>query len=306
MTQPVIVLGATGQLGLHAIAGLLEAGRDIVAVVRKRPRGRHTRIPGLQRIDMAQAAELLIEGGGWELLSCGPIGLALELLEGCVAVRPQPWSRAVVIGTTSTVAKRRSRDEQERRSIEAIERARQGVIDRCERAGIPLAVLDPTLIYGCGMDHNVSRLYAWIRRVGIVPVARRAGGLRQPLHVEDLARTCVTAMTTEPPPRMQSPVCGGSTLSFLDMVHRLFEATGRRPRVIGLPDALYPALAGLSRALPGTIAINSEMLRRQAMDLVFDDKAARELLNHRGRSFRPGHSDFGLAGPAAEVRRALM
>ena len=40
--------------------------------------------------------------------------------------------------------------------------------------------------------------------------------------------------------------------------------------------------------------INSEMVRRQRLDLVFEDKQARQLLDYNPRPFAPVAKDFSL------------
>lgn len=304
MKPEVAVLGATGQLGLFAVAGLLEAGRKVVAITRRPPSCQPTEIEGLRCLDMGQFAALVREGckDGYALLSCGPAALALEAI---TANSPRRFERAIVIGTTSTVSKRDSPDDVERRNMEDIERDLGDIRARCQAAGMPLTVLSPTLIYGCGMDQNLSRVYRFIQWAGFAPVAAKADGIRQPLHVADLADTVVNALQAEPAPALESPVCGGSTLGYAEMIGELFEAAGRRRRFLHLPAAIFPLVAGVSRVLPGFEQVSSEMFRRQSRDLVFDDRPARRELGHAPRPFQPSEADFRPPPRIESIRHAL-
>ena len=153
-----------------------------------------------------------------------------------------------------------------------------------------LVILRPTMIYGCGLDNNISRLASWIRRFGFLPVNGKASGLRQPVHADDLADVAVTALQTDDPLPRDLVLAGGSTLSYVDMVTGIFSALGKPARILHLPQWLFMLLVKLR---PGS-DINREMVRRQGDDLVFDDRPARELLAYKPRRFEPAERDFKL------------
>jgi uncharacterized protein YbjT (DUF2867 family) len=155
------------------------------------------------------------------------------------------------------------------------------------------------------MDQNLSRIYRWILRYGFVPIARKAGGNRQPIHVGDIAATVVRALLLEPAPQLETAVCGGTTLEYREMVGMLFDALGRKRRFLKLPGWTFPLVAGLTRAIPGVMAVESEMLRRQSRDLVFDDSIARAQLNHDPRPYSPTRADFEVPAPIERIQRAL-
>ena len=310
MKGPVVVLGSTGQVGLFAISCLLEAGRQVWALTRKTPGESRTAVPGLERFDLAGLSAALDGRDGHaradcDLLSCGPAGLALEVLNLRFKRGSGRWGRAVVIGTTSTESKNDSPDARERATIEHIRTALAAIRQRCGDAETPLTILNPTLIYGCGMDQNLSRVYRWIMRYGFAPISATATGRRQPVHVGDLAATAVRALELQPGPRLETAVCGGTTLEYREMIGMLFDALGRNRRFLNLPAPTFPLVAALSRTIPGSMRVNSEMLRRQSRDLVFDDQVARDRLNHDPRPYSPGRADFEMPIPIERIRRAL-
>lgn len=310
MKPPVVVLGATGQVGLFAISRLLEEQRKVIAVTRTVAHASNPGIRGLRRVGRSQLDEVLttqedVLGGKPALLSCGPVRLALELLQSKRTSVVGYWERVVITGTTSTLSKKASGDEAERNMVEEIETDCVGIREICSSGRVPLTILSPTLIYGCGMDQNLSRVYRWIQRFGFAPVASVADGLRQPLHVGDLARIIISALQTDPAPLMESPVCGQGTLPFSEMIGRLFDAAGRKRRLLRLPRVSIPLVVGLSRLYPGLGGLNSEMFRRQSRDLVFDDSPARELLGHNPGEFHPTDADFRLPPEVDRIRQAL-
>jgi uncharacterized protein YbjT (DUF2867 family) len=144
------------------------------------------------------------------------------------------------------------------------------------------------------MDTNISRLANWISRFGFMPVNGKADGLRQPVHADDLAEVAVKAMLcSDDLPRVLN-LSGGDTLSYSDMVRRIFEALGKPVRLLRLPQPLFVLLIGIANIIRPSAGINSEMVRRQRLDLVFGDQQARQLLDYNPRPFAPVARDFSL------------
>ena len=86
---------------------------------------------------------------------------------------------------------------------------------------MPLLLLRPTLIYGCGMDRNVSVLAGLAQRFGVVPLAGQAAGLRQPVHADDLARAAFDALGAVATHGRAYALPGGETLPYREMVARV-------------------------------------------------------------------------------------
>lgn len=311
MSAPVVVLGATGQVGLFAVAGLLEAGREVLAVTRKAAGQPETGIEGLRRVGIEAFAGSPrgAEVAGLQrpaLLSCGPVSLARQVLEAAPGAGAPGWQRVVLTGTTSTRVKQQSPDVAERDMIRDIDRGLDAIRDHCTCHAIALTILHPTLIYGCGLDQNLSRVYRWSGRLGLVPIATRANGLRQPLHVGDLAATLVRAVSIDPPVPLDSPVCGGSTLAYREMIGLVQAAAGRRRWLVPVPSPVFGIVTGVGKALPGGGGINAEMFRRQDIDQVFDDGPVRQWLGHSPRPFQPTPADFELPPEIDHIRQALL
>ena len=172
----------------------------------------------------------------------------------------------------------------------------------CAERGLPLLLLRPTLIYGCGRDSNVSLLAGLARRFGLIPLAGSATGLRQPVHADDLAQLAVKALRSAQPLDAVSPACGGDTLSYREMAARVAALQRRPVRLLSLPEGIMALLVRIAAALqPGTGA-NPEMVRRQNRDLVFDDSALRLALDWSPRPFEPRPGDFSVPGYAQALQ----
>lgn len=298
LAGPVLVIGASSQVGRFLLPRLAARGFEIDALSRTpKPDG----MPALDRVRWiapSEARERVPRYG--VLVSAGPLSLALEY------ARAMPALQALAVTSSSSVlSKAESPDSQERNLVEGLREAEEGCRALARKRRIPLVVLRPTLVYGCGLDRNLTRYADFIRRFGFLPVSTRAGGLRQPIHADDVAQALVAALKPRTRRELITPLCGGDTVDYRGMVRRIFTALDRSPRLLAMPPALL--VAGLRIAswlrMPGDFG--PEMIRRQAVNLVFDDSEARQVLGVQPRRFHPGPEAFRPPEPAELERLSL-
>lgn len=291
----VLLTGASSQLGVFLIPRLLAAGFRVIALSRQangdsaepdeRLLWKH---PGSFGID-ASGGESGLQGQVTMLISCGPIEVATKAIALCPRLE-----RVVAFSTSSVYSKASSPDGAENRQIAEILAREAQLRALCSERGLALAFFRPTLIYGCGLDRNISLLAAWIQRLGWLPLAGKAAGLRQPVHADDLAGLAVHALTAGKPVNLDSPACGGSTLSYRQMAELIFDALDKPRRIFSLPPRMMATLVSLVRLLPHLRGMNKQMVYRQNIDLVFDDSALKECLEYQPRPFRPSAGDFEI------------
>ena len=304
-----LLTGATAQVGLHLLPALQAAGFKTLALSRRIQRGKSPdqfvieSIHWLHPVQFVDSIKNTKPGFSHAandpeiLISAGPIHLAVELLQCCHNIQ-----RIVCLSTSSVFSKAGSGNRAEREQIAEILQAEQQLQELCAARKLGLCLLRPTLIYGCGMDENISRIAAFIRHFGFLPLAGQATGLRQPIHVADLAALMLRVCQSELPGYSSFVVAGGSTLSYRDMAAKIFQALGKPVRMPGLPAGLLANMANLMGNLRGMKGLNAAMVLRQNQDLVFDDRDVRQAFNFQPRLFEPGPEDFTLS---ADLRRYL-
>ena len=136
----------------------------------------------------------------------------------------------------------------------------------------------------------MTEILRFVRRWGGFPLLGRADGLRQPVHAEDVAMACVSALTVPAAGNRAYNLSGGETLSYREMVCRIFAAIGKRPQAVTIPRWLFRLAVAALRRLPRYRNWTTEMAERMNRDLVFDHgDAARDL----GFSPRPFHLSQG-------------
>lgn len=324
-TETVLLTGASAQVGLHILPRLLDAGFDTCALSRqlgRQPRRQLGRQPSssiqqtvikdsrsgarLSWFSPDQFTAMVSDENSsrtipWQrpeiLISAGPINLAIQWLDCCRSLR-----KLVCLSTTSVFSKADSSDQAELAQIAEIIQAERQLITVCFERNVDLTILRPTLIYGCGMDENISRLAQFIQRFGFLPLAGASKGLRQPLHVADLAELMVLLARSEMSGRKDYTVTGGSTLSYRDMVAKIFRALGKTERLLSLPPRLLANAVAVAGKLTSTKSLNAAMVLRQNQDLVFDGFAIQQRFGFKARAFEPSLEDFQLP---AELQQFL-
>jgi uncharacterized protein YbjT (DUF2867 family) len=176
--------------------------------------------------------------------------------------------------------------------------------------GVPYAIARPAILFGG--DGVLINNIAWLlRRVPVFAVGGRGDYRVRGIHVDDLARLCVTLGASGETVTVDA--VGPQSLTFREMVDAVRAAVGSRAVVVNVPG---PALLALSRVL--SAALRDTLLTRdeyQAMadgladsaapatgDTVFTEWVAehgadlgRDYANELDRHFRPAGR---LAGQA--------
>jgi len=292
------VAGATSQLGVFLLPRLRAAGIGVVALSRRAPVSPPAFDEGLTwaRADALPATDADIRC----LVSCGPLDVAALLVE-----RLPGLERVVAFSSSSVHRKAGSADAIERAAMAGLAAAESRLTALCEARNLPLLLLRPTLIYGCGLDRNVSLLAAAARRFGAIPLAGAAGGRRQPVHADDLAELAVRAVQAPQAVNLATPACGADTISYREMARRIARALPRRVRLVTLPESLLGSAVGVLSRLPRWHGLNAEMVRRQNRDLVFDDAPLRNALAWNPRPFNPVPADFQIPPHAQALQLPL-
>jgi len=299
MSDAVLVTGASSQLGVFALPRLQAAGFQILALSRRAP---SSAIEVSEQVTWHNPGPMLDESAASgeparHLLSCGPLDLAIALVS-----RQAGLQRVVAFSTSSILTKADSANPAESGHMAEIREQELRLKTLCDDRGIALVLLRPTLIYGCGLDQNISTLARFGRRFGFIPCAGEAKGLRQPVHADDLAAVAVHALGVDHVTNLESVAAGGSTLSYREMTEKIAAACGAGIRTLSLPPWLLAAAVRAASLSPAFRSINPEMVHRQSHDMVFDDTPLRAALSYQPRPFNPTPADFKMPEEAQKLQ----
>lgn len=198
-----------------------------------------------------------------------------------------PLKRVIAFSSTSRFTKQQSANAKERAVVEALIEGEEAIIQHCEAAQIPWIILRPTLVYGCNKDKNIYFIQQFIQKFGFFPLFGAAQGLRQPVHAEDLAQACLQILENAKTYGHSYNLSGGETLSYREMVERVFIHLNRNPRYFTIPFPIFKFAIASLRWIPRFSHINSAMAERMNQDLCFDHQAATKDFAYQPRVFVP-------------------
>lgn len=259
---------------------LLEKNDYRVTVFSRRGRG--------DTVSLAEAAVMpLGEIKNWICLA--PIW---TLSENLPLLEKQCGKRLVALSSTSRFTKKTSPSISDRALASRLIRGEEQVQDWAQSVDCTLVILQPTMIYGLGKDKNVAEIARFIERFRFFPLFGRGRGLRQPVHVDDVAAACFSALQILPGRKSSYILSGQEVLSYHDMVERIFVALGRKPLFLRCPLWLFTLAVRSASLLPSYKGLTTELAVRMNKDQNFDHKAAEGDLKFTPRPFQPHHSDF--------------
>lgn len=284
MARRALVFGGSGQVGAALLLRLAAAGWDITAVSRA-PRHARPRVRWLQgELD----AGLELPGAFDAVFSTGPLDLFSTWYAGSGIGIP----RVVAFGSTSMHAKRDADDPGERELAARLRAAEQRVFETAAGRGAAATLLRPTLVYGAGRDRSLARIAALARRAGLFPLPRGATGLRQPVHVDDLAAAAAAALDSTAGAGKGYDLPGGETLPYREMVARVLATLSPPPRLLELPGPLFRLALAAGRATGRLQGMPPGAIARMREDLVFDAAPAVRDLGYAPRPFTPTPAMF--------------
>jgi nucleoside-diphosphate-sugar epimerase len=277
--ETALVFGASGQIGAPLLERLQSRGCNIVAVSRVE-RGD---APGLawKRGDFDSVSGLPTQVDA--LFCCGPLDRFARWYAGSRIDAP----RVVAFGSTSVHVKRDSPDAGERDVAMRLREGERCLFEAASARGARATVLRPTLVYGRGRDATLSRIAALARRYRRFPLPRDATGLRQPVHVDDLADAAFAVAQSEALSQPAYDLPGGETLPYREMVRRVLDCLDPPAKLQELPSPLFRVALALARASGRANGLGDAAIARMREDLAFDIEPAKRDFGYVPRAFVP-------------------
>lgn len=279
-----LVFGLSGQVGDAFARGLAASDPSCLAP----SRAARPPCPGVRWVQAGLETFPDPESGVLAIASLGPLDAFVEWMER-TTVAP---ARVVALGSTSVHGKRDSPDAGERLLALKLREAELRLAAVAVERGFALTVLRPTLVYGNGRDQSLSRLVVAARRWRVLPLPASARGLRQPVHVEDVAAAVLTCLRKPRPRPGFFDLPGGETLPFAEMVERALAVGAPGARLVRLPRPIFRLGARLAAWLGRVPGLGEGFLARLEQDQVHDPGPARTALGHAPRGFWPGPEAF--------------
>lgn len=286
--KSALVFGASGQVGMPLLARLAGQDWQVHAVSRES----RAAAPGVRWVRGELDGVDGLPGAVDAIFSCGPLDLfARWHADAAVAA-----SRVVAFGSTSVHSKQDSDDEAERDVARRLRDAEALLFATGQQRGAAVTILRPTLVYGAGRDRTLSRIAALAQRWGRFVLPSRAEGLRQPVHVDDLADAAWRACGADASHGRSYDLPGGETLAYREMVRRVLACLQPPPSLHELPLPMFRGVIRAAQARGIAADFTPAALARMHEDLVFDMTPARRDFAYAPRTFAPDAGMFAAPG----------
>lgn len=266
------IIGASSIIGETLIYTLIEIGVEVVCFSRRKPRFLNDTVRWFNIKEFSLLSEDLKSLD--MLVMAVPITESLKYLE---KFKVNNISRIVSLSSTSRFTKVNSGDSADRLLAANIERSEDAVIRWAEYRNIDWIVLRPTMIYGNGKDGNVYEISKLVQKLRFFPLFRDGTGMRQPIHVDDVADACIKALQTDKINKSYN-IAGSEVLSYRCLVSRIFSVMDLKPRLVNFPYFVFIIGVFFAKKVLKVNNVSFGMILRQTQDLVFEcEESNREL-----------------------------
>ncbi len=284
--RSALLFGASGQIGRALGERLCRSGWRVLAVSRC-VQADEQALTWLQ-------ADLAGEGRWPErvdaIFSCGP----LDLFSLWLAAHPEVESpRIVAFGSTSADVKHDSPDAAERKLATLLRDSESRLWETAAARGAQATVLRPTLVYGAGRDKTLTSIARIASRTGWFVLPTGATGLRQPVHVGDLAQAAQAVVEVSVTGGSTYALPGGEAVAYREMVRRTLACLQPPARLLEVPAPLFKIALAAARMSGRLTAASDAVLGRMGQDLVFDRGPAARDFGYAPRPFDPDPGAFG-------------
>jgi len=272
------VIGASSLVGRRVLAELSYVDVQVYAFSRSEPELSNGNIQWVQISSTTQALKITISH--W--ICAAPIWVLPEYLQMLETYGVQ---RIVALSSTSAVSKQNSSDTLEVNTAKRLQSSEKELKLWAEKKNINWIILRPTLIYGFNKDKNIAEITRFIKRFGFFPLLGQAKGLRMPVHANDVATACILSIQHPKVSNYIYNISGAETLSYKEMVKRIFITLEKKPRFISIPLNLFKVAVFCLRIFPRYRNWSPAMAERMNNDLTFDHTDASLHFGYRPKSF---------------------
>lgn len=278
--RQVLLTGATGQVGACVLRRLVAAGASVVALTRQEPLPYFHENIWWVKGDLSDEGFALPDIRLDAVVHCAPL---MHLPRHLPRLATMGVTRVVAFGTTSLFSRASSKNWHEKKLVDDLRAAETAIEAVSAQEKMRWTILRPTLIYGMEMDNGITRITRFIRRFRFFPVYPPAQGKRHPVHADDLAMAALQVMDNAATYGKSYNLSGADVMTFRQMLERIFEACGRKKRVV--ETTFLPFGLDLAGKLLHKKEINAEIAYRMNDDLIFFHENAAQDFGFSPRGF---------------------
>ena len=305
----VLVTGANGFVGSHAIPAVLDAGHRVLALVRddKGADAVHGRLSDGQR------ANVEIRRGDVTRPDSLPDAFAGADAVLHLAAIARDWDNGQTLrlvnteGTRNVVAAMKTAGVDRLVHLGAL-----GVVDEPDlhyasskakamaivrESGLRWTILAPSLLFG-PRDGFFNILAGLVRMSpGIVPITGKGQAKFQPLAIEDLAKACAMAVGDDAFIGKELLLGGPRYWTYREIVEEVLRGMGKKRLLVPMPVAVIRLVAGVSEGIHLPFPVATDQLRQLRYDNIGPIESVKT-----GFGFDPRPMEGGLTHLRAKTK----
>ena len=256
----ILVTGATSQLGEVIVNKLKEKNEKIRCFVRK-----NSKIENLKDKDVEfsygdfndiKSIGKAIEGVDY-IIHIGGIWYAKDFLS-ILDSKNIKIKKAVFVGSTSRFQKINSEDPKE---IDLVKRmtAAEDFINKSKQNTI---IIRPTMLYGVDKDKNILTLIKFMDKFHIFPIIGTGEGLKQPVHVYDVADAVLKTMYNEKLIKNEYNIPGANAIEYKKIILEIKKNLITSVLVLNIPLFMARIAFKVYKLIKPKTIINIAMINR--------------------------------------------
>lgn len=298
----VFITGASSAIGLFSIGRLLAYGCKVVALKHRTMIGFFH--PNLTWVDgdLKEPESIIGKLGNIKCdyaIHCAAIWNIAGL---SYVLQVLGAKHIVAFSSTSLLTKEHSSSPEEQEVSRKLAEGEAALKTEAQTWQLGYTILRPTMVYGAGIDQNITRIAEIIDRKHSFTLPKEATGLRAPVHADDLALAAIKALTNPAANGKTYTMQGGTSIQYHKMVAKICKQLNLPPKIFFVPKLhiLCAILHKFSKKVP-----HPAVALRMQDDLVFADDGAIAELGIQPRAFlADGAIDLGICDES--VCRSLL
>jgi NADH dehydrogenase len=276
----VLVTGANGFVGSHAIPTLLDAGHRVLALVRDDKGADEV----LSRLGEPARQSVEIRRGDVTKPDTLPAALAGADAVLHLAAIARDWDGGQTLRLVNTEGTRNLVVAMTAAGVDRLVHVGAlGVVDEPDlhygsskakamaivrQSGLRWTILAPSLLFG-PRDGFFNILAGLVRMSpGIVPITGKGQARFQPLAIEDLARAAATALGDDAFVGRELLLGGPRVWTYREIVEEVLRGMGKKRLLVPMPVAMIRLVAGISEAIHLSFPVATDQLRQLRYDNV--------------------------------------
>lgn len=150
-----------------------------------------------------------------------------------------------------------------------------------EQTAFHTTVVRPTLVYEVGGGQEFILFWENLKRLPVVPFIGRGRALKNPVHVDDLMSGLVAIAGNPKTYNQDYNLCGGEEITIKQLAQLMLRHSGQKKWFIPVPVVLCQAMALLLRLLQKNPALTLSAIAGITQDANLNSSTARRDLDYR-------------------------